>query len=165
MLIRHLFDLKAGLRGDLLQHAAALADDNSLVGILLRDDHRVNIPDLIPFFSFSFLHGQNLDRDAVRHLLLQAAQRFFPDDLGCNRPHRLIRNGLFIIIHRALRKMGKDCIQDAVDVHAAQRAHRYDLIEGIKLPVQIHVPGNLRLRYRIDLIHDQNHRLFLKLQL
>ena len=97
--------------------------------------------------------------------LVQAAQCLLTDDLRRQRPHRLIRHRLLVIVHRPFGKAGKNRVQNAVRVDASKRAHRYDLVKWIQPPVHVHIAGHKLLLHGVDLVHDQDHRLFCKLQL
>ena len=66
----------------------------NLVGILFADNGCLNIRN---FSSGPGLHAFNGDGNSVGNLLIQTAQRFFPDKLRGNLAHRLIRYRILIV--------------------------------------------------------------------
>ena len=117
------------------------------------------------FFLFSFFHGADLHGNSVGNFLIQASERFFPDDLAGDLPHGLICHGIFVIEGMPFRKTGFNRFQNTLCVDVSQSGYRYDLVKRIKTAVQVHKARKFFPVHGINLVHDKNHRFSGKFQL
>ena len=153
---QHPLQLVTGIASDLLQHGALFADDDSLVGISLADDRRININDIAS--ARPFLHPVNGNCDSMRNLLIQCMKCFLTDDFCCDLTLWLICNCIFIIKHRSIRKIFKNTWNDILCIISAKCRTRNDLCKVTDLTVSIDGRKKFLFFHSIDLVDDQDYR-------
>ena len=109
--------------------------------------------------------GIDLYRDSVRHLLVQRSKRLLADDLSGQLPHILIGDDLLIIILRPLGKSLQDCPDDFLDIESTQRGYNDDVVKCEHLLPRFQNLRGFLFVDRIDLVDDEDHRLFLLFEL
>src|SRR5437870_7884047 len=120
--------LAPGVRPDPLEHGAAAADQDALLGVPLDEDRR---PDVEAFGPGPLRETLDAHRDRVRHFLVRQVEDLLAHDLGHVERLRLIAGGVGREVGRMLGQRGHDQIEETVTVGAIAARDRQDLAEGM----------------------------------
>ena len=126
------------------------------MGISFADDRCINIYD-VPFAG-TFFHTVNGYSNSMRYLCIQSMKGLFPDDLCCDLSLGLICDSIFIIKHRAIRKILENAWDNIFCILCTKSRNRYDLIKIIKFTVSINGFENLIFVYSVYFVDNKNHR-------
>ena len=132
---------------------AAQADQNALLSLALDQNRGANPqqPGLLPLLD---QHGRGM-----RHFLIGTQDDLLPDQFGGEKTLRLVGKEVFGVERRRLGKPPEDQPRQQIEIPAALRGNRHELLEAVELsPAVDQRQQRFFCREQVDLIQDQQRR-------
>src|SRR5579862_7069542 len=143
---QHALDLDPCRGPDFLEHAPALAHQDSFLSIAFAIDCRSDAREPLPFLEVFDHHG-----GGIGNFFTGIKQDLFPNSFGRHESRRLIGNLVFRKISRPRGKDREDAVEQNIESLALECRDRKDLSEVIKLAVFL--DDGQQLRFFADKIH------------
>ena len=129
------------------------------MGIPLADNRGVNIHNRA-VVSLPLFHLVDGHRNAVRNLLIQAAESFFPDHLSDDLALGLVRDRVLVVEAGTIGQIFENAVQKRVKIPGTKSGNRHDISEIADLPVLVDEARNVLFFHGVNLVNNQNHRRF-----
>src|SRR5690606_3515880 len=155
---QELLDLQARGGADLLEHLAALPDEDPLLRVALHEDPRLDAHEVAPF-SLGLVEGLDHHGGAVRNLLAGEAEDLFADVLRHDGALRQIGDHVRREELGPHGKLWHHLLDQPVDAIARQRGKRNDRSEIHALVPGVDERQEERLANLVDLVDAQDDRL------